>query len=321
MPQPTPPLDEHGFPIPPTFDGHVHRRRPGELFGGAWKFGLVLAFMGLLAGWLWKSDAASGAKQLVARRLLARAVDKYQAGDLNGAMADLDRALSWSPDDAGIFRVRAKIRLESNDVDGSLADFDQLIRLSPRYAQAYLDRSQVYQRLDRHREAIDDLSKAISLSPSGDPTPRNNRAYARALANVELDEALVDVQQALDIVDQQIADTERVLPGTDAALQYKVQKAAYLDTRGYIHFLQGNYEPARDDLNQAIELAQQGLDAALPLVPAPRRAATQTQFNHEMAVMYHHRGEVFAKLGQQDAAKSDLDRGDQLGYNPAAGVF
>jgi tetratricopeptide (TPR) repeat protein len=318
---PSPPLDEHGFPIPPTFEGHAPARRPGEFLGGAWKFLLVLAFVGLLAGLLLKSELAGGAKKIIAGQLVSRAEQKHDLGDMPSALADLDRAASWSPDNPKIYQLRAEWKLETNDVAGSLEDYDRLIRLAPRHAPAYMGRSQVYQRLDRHREAIEDLTKAIHLSPSREPTPRNNRAYARALANIELDEALVDVQQALDMVEQRAADAQRSMESDLSIALINVHKSAYLDTRGYINFLQEKYELALEDLNQAIELANSSQERMISAMPTSRRAAVQTQFNHELAVMYHHRGQVYEKLGRTREAKSDLDHGDDLGYNPAAGVF
>lgn len=328
MPPTQPPLDEHGFPIPPTFDGPGVRRRPGYALGRAWQIGLVLAFVGLVAGSLYKSVLSDGVKQWVAGELVARANQKYRFGDVPGALADLERAVSWSPDDPRIYAMRAQFKLEMNDVDGSLKDFDQLIRLAPRHAQAYVGRSVVYQRLERHREAIDDLTKAISLSPSREAMPRNNRAYARALANVDLDAALVDVEQALRIVEHEIAEAELSAHDPETVRRYiaqvNSQKAAYLDTRGYIFFLQDKYDLALEDLDKAIELTVEWQTMTAPELQAAQRAvaeARQRQFDHELAVMYHHRGQVLEKLGRQDEGKSDLDRGDQLGYNPAAGVF
>lgn len=317
---PNPQLDEHGFPVPPTFDDPAPRQRRGQFMTGAIRSLLVLAFIGLLAGWAWKSDLANGAKRLMARQLVLRAIDKYKVGDAPGALADLDRAAGWAPDNAAIYGLRAEVKLDQGDVTGSLTDLDQFIRLSPRYAPAYTQRSIVYQRLDRHREAIDDLTKAIHLSPSRDPLPRNNRAYARALANVEIDEALVDVQQALDMVEQDLANAQRLFDDGEV-VRVNSQKAAYLDTRGYIYFLQDNQEAALADLNQAIELTNVSHERRLTAEQPARRPALQKQFDHELAVMYHHRGLVYEKLGRADEAKSDLDHGDRLGYNPAAGVF
>jgi tetratricopeptide (TPR) repeat protein len=323
MPPFSPPLDEHGFPIPATFDGRPPRRT-GAFLGGIWKAGLVLVFLGLLVGLLFKSDLATGAKQFIGGQLIGRAVEKHDFGDIPGALADLDRAASWSPDDPRIVPYRARWKMEANDFAGSLEDFDRLIQKNPKDADVYLLRSQVYQRLDRHREAIDDLTKAIALS--SDPTPRNNRAYARAIANIELNEALVDVEQALKRVDEELAAIRA--NGTDTSpttklqiTKTKAQKAAYLDTRGYIYFQQGNWEPALEDLNEAIEATLEWQNLVMAIAKARHRPALQEQFNHELAVMYHHRGQVLAELGREDEAKSDLDHGDRLGYNPATGVF
>lgn len=325
MPPFLPPVDEHGFPIPPTFDGPAAPRRSSQFLGRTWQLGLVLAFIGLLIGWLYQSDVADGLKGYLAELLVGRAKQKVTLGDFPGALADLERAASWSPEDPAIYELRAALKLETNDVVGSLKDYDQLVRLSPRYAQAYLARSVVYQRLDRHREAIDDLTKAISLSPSRDATPRNNRAYARALAGIELDAALADVEQALNIVDNEVNDPELSLHDPQKVRLFVAlrngQKAAYLDTRGYIYFLQKKYDLALEDLDKAIEFSLAWRAIYLPLVQDAQRARAQQRLDRELSVMYHHRGQVLEKLGRADEAKSDLDRGDRMGYNPSEGVF
>ena len=37
--------------------------------------------------------------------------------------------------------------------------------------------------------------------------------------------------------------------------------------------------------------------------------------------MYHHRGEIYQKLGQSEKAETDIRRAENLGYDPAHGVF
>jgi tetratricopeptide (TPR) repeat protein len=324
MPPSMPPLDEHGFPIPATFDGPSSRRRPSQWLGHVWQVGLVLVFMGLLAGWVFKSGVGEGFNEFIARQLVQRAHQKNEYGDFKGALADLERASRWAPAEPDIIEMRAHLKLKTNDVAGSLTDYEQLIRLDSRRASAYQGRSIVYQRLNRHREAVDDLTKVIDMMP-GDATALNNRAYARALGGIELDAALADVQQAISIVDEEIAAEQmgRFDPNSTQIRVAKTnsQKAAYLDTRGYVYFLQTNYEPALEDLNKSIELTINWRDLVLSRVHAGQRFAVQQQFNHELSVMYHHRGEVLEKLGRAEEAKDDLDRGHQLGYNPAEGVF
>jgi tetratricopeptide (TPR) repeat protein len=324
MPPSMRPVDEHGFPIPPTFEDPTSQRRPSQWMAHVWQVGLVLVFMVLLAGWVFKSGFGDGLNDWIARRLVERAQQKYEYGDFQGALADLERASRWSPEEPDIFEMRAKLKLKTNDIEGSLKDFDQLIHLDPRRREAYLGRSVVYQRLNRFREATDDLTKAIAMEP-GDMQALNNRAYVRALGGIELDAALADVQQALDKVEKEITDAQmsrrdrRKILGQVAV--YKGHKAAYLDTRGYILFLQDKFEPALEDLSAAIELGLQWQDFVLSQIPPAHGASARRELNQELSVMYHHRGQVLEKLGRAEEAKVDLDQGNELGYNPAQGVF
>jgi len=47
----------------------------------------------------------------------------------------------------------------------------------------------------------------------------------------------------------------------------------------------------------------------------------QTELDHSLGVMYHHRGEIYQTLGEKDKADIDIRRGENLGYDPAHGVF
>jgi tetratricopeptide (TPR) repeat protein len=326
MPPLTQQLDEHGFPIPATFDDPSSPRRRSQWLGYAWQVGLVLVFIVLLAGWVFKSGLGEGFNDFIAKQLLARAEQKNDFGDFPGALADLERAAQWAPQEPLIVEKRAQLKLKTHDLDGSLDDYSQLIRLQPKRVAPYLGRSTVYQRLNRHREAVDDLTKVVTMVP-GDPTALNNRAYARAIGGLELEGALADVERAINIIDNEVAD-ELMGRFDPKRAQLRVaevngRKAAYLDTRGYIYFLQEKYEPALEDLEKAIDLSTTWENMVLSLLQAAPREqqAARQQLDHELSVMYHHRGQVLEKLGRHEEAKSDLDRGDKLGYNPAEGVF
>lgn len=315
MPPAPPPVDEHGFPIPPTFDDP---NGAGKRGGSPRKFalwGLFLMFVALLAGGVAESGGWQEAKDWIAGLLVNRAREKLALGDKSGALADLKRASAWSPDDPNIVELRAHIKLELKDFAGSLEDYDRLIKLNSRHAAAFNGRSHVYQRLNRHREAIDDLTQVIKLSSERDPMCRNNRAYARALGGIELEEGFQDIEEALALS----ADLRGEPNDAENA------ESALLDTRGYLHFLLGRLEPALIDLNQAIKNAEKEHEKTLDRFeklygPAARRYV-QHQLNHELAVMYHHRGQVQEALEHSPEAQADLKRGDELGYNPAEGVY
>jgi len=54
----------------------------------------------------------------------------------------------------------------------------------------------------------------------------------------------------------------------------------------------------------------------------PRSFAMQSEeVDHSRAVMYHHRGLIYGKLGRDEESSQDLRQAEQLGYNPAKGVL
>lgn len=322
MPPSPPQLDEHGFPIPSTFDDRPARRGPSRAFQFVWRTALVLACIAVVLGWAFQSTLAKGAKFWVAKQFAVRAWEKEHLNDPEGALADLNRAASWAPDNPMLLEYRAYLKLRLNDIEGSLEDYNAILKIDRRYAPAYLGRGSALQRLNRHREAIDDLTQAIKLSDSRAAKPRNHRAYARAIAGVDLADALNDVQQAISFVDEDLRGGLGLNPQAPTRVsELKEQKAAYLDTRGYIYFLQGRYEDALTDLDQAIQLSDESRPLKLQMEPASHHAFYEKQLDQEISVMYHHRGEIYEKLGRKEEARADLDRATQLGYNPAEGVF
>lgn len=301
-------VDQHGFPIPPTFEENrsSEARKSGRTKPKLLKWVLGLAVLALVGVELLRFH---GGSQAIANWLTQRAERKLFADDLQGALADLNHAARWAPDLADVYYVRGRVKLEANDLNGSLADFNRLIKLSPNFARAYLGRSMVWQRKQEHRKAIDDLSKAILLRPEWDPSPINGRAYARAVAGIELEQGMQDIERALAMASE--ADRE--------------QYAAFLDTRGFLHFRMGHYPEALQDLDRATVMMQAFQTEIQAILVSKGRNAQLKHFtrliNESLAVMLHHRGQAHEKLGHQDQAYADLRRAQELGYNPEAGVF
>jgi tetratricopeptide (TPR) repeat protein len=78
--------------------------------------------------------------QLSAEDYFNRGVEKYEAGDLEGAIADYDQAIRLAPNDAIAYSNRGAARGQSGDLEGAIADYDQVIRLAPNDAIAYSNR-------------------------------------------------------------------------------------------------------------------------------------------------------------------------------------
>ena len=92
--------------------------------------------------------------------------------------------------------------------------------------------------LDRDDEALADLTAAYEIRSAKNSNLFNHRAYARAVFNVELDEALKDVEQAI-------------------AWSGKSPNAAFIDTRGYVYFRLGRYDEALAVADEARQIFEQ----------------------------------------------------------------
>lgn len=305
--------DEHGFPIPKDFDGGDARpaprrpRMPRSPAARRWVAGLIVM---LLVGALVLPLLRKPGSAMLADWYRQRAEQRWESDDLDGALDDLDRAIGWHPERGELFFLRGIYRLDDYDTEGYLAmsldDFDEALRIEPENSRFYFGRSLALQRLGRHREALDDLDRYIKLDPPIGAAPFNQRAYARALAEMELEEGLADAEEAIKRA------------GTP--------NAAFLDTRGYLLHLLGRNEEALDDLNQAINLAEKLRQAVArwpddPRVGPGKRSFDLRHLDHNLAVLYHHRGLIHQKLDNPQQAESDLARGDELGYDPHKGVW
>jgi tetratricopeptide (TPR) repeat protein len=303
MPPLNRPVDKDGFPLPVTFDGPTRepKKRGGQ---AAWlvRALLLVSAMGLIIG--------AGIKAIgpdhIADFYRQRSADRFDNNDLEGALADIERATAWKPDSINLLYQRAFLREKVHDLDGSLDDYNRILELNSTHVAALASRSSVHQRLERHREAIDDVTRAIQLSHNNNHMLLNHRAYTRAIANLELEEALVDIQQAIDLV------------GRD--------EAAYLDTRGYIYYLLDRHDEALKDLDRAVQLAalhrkQELQTAAARRYSRGRVARLEKRHNEHEAVMVYHRGLVHEQLGNTEQAEADKRRGLDLGFNPAEGVY
>ena len=94
-----------------------------------------------------------------------RGMLRLQSKDIDGALDDLDKAVSINPRVAEIYNGRAIARLQKGDLDGALADYEKVIELKPSLPSAFLGRGYFrYQKRD-FDGALADFSKAIELKP------------------------------------------------------------------------------------------------------------------------------------------------------------
>lgn len=114
--------------------------------------------------------AASGASD---DDLVNRGIEKAKNGDLDGAIADFNRAMELDPKNDAPYYNRAQAKKLKNDTAGAIADYTRAIELGSTNPAAYNNRANARAENKDRDGAIADYTRAIELKPD----------YARAYYN------------------------------------------------------------------------------------------------------------------------------------------
>lgn len=98
----------------------------------------------------------------------ARGIAREISKELDGALADFERAVELLPDDAISLRNRGRLLAAKRDFKRAFKDLDRAIELNPKEAMAYYDRGVAFQRWGKRFEAEADFRLAYSLAPDND---------------------------------------------------------------------------------------------------------------------------------------------------------
>ncbi len=115
--------------------------------------------------------AATPAGTSTADAYLGRARARDLAGDLRGALVDLNEAVRLAPDRGDLLLLRGGIQTQLGAAEAARADFGAVIRLDPGAAAAYEGRALVEIWTakgdpERYQAALDDFKRAIALDPA-----------------------------------------------------------------------------------------------------------------------------------------------------------
>jgi tetratricopeptide (TPR) repeat protein len=105
--------------------------------------------------------------------LVNRGIEKASSGELDGAIADFDRAAELDPKNDAPYYNRAQARRLKNDTAGAIADYTKAIELGSTNPAAYNNRGNARAENKDRDGAIADYTRAIELKPD----------YARAYYN------------------------------------------------------------------------------------------------------------------------------------------
>ncbi len=241
----------------------------------------------------------------VARWYLADATNRVVAQLPSAEQVEL--ASKWVPDirslrDYWLYRAEEAYAQSPEAVSSVI---DAAVRYNP--TNLYL--GSIYSTRMAERSQFEEAVAVIKASRFGPPTAEslNQLAYFRALAAVELDAALEDINQALEIPQD----------GT-------LFEAMLRDTRAWVLFQMGRPQEAIDDIDYAIEvitkfepsgMIDQTLEWLLAKVngPVEPRSSDQLLTQREagewlwtVGTLRYHRAKIQEALGKTEESKADL---------------
>ncbi|MCG9889945.1 MAG: tetratricopeptide repeat protein [Thermosynechococcaceae cyanobacterium MS004] len=228
-----------------------------------------------------------------------QADEKYNTGDLKGAIADLGQAIRLDPKSAVAYRNRGFVRNELGDKQGAIADYGQAIRVDPKNAVTYANRGNVRRALGDKQGAIADLDQAIRLDPKF-AVAYNNRGFFRNELG-DKQGAIADYDQAIRLnpkfagtyanrgrLRYQLGDKQGAITDYDQAIRLDPKSAVAYANRGNVRRGLGDKQGAIADYDQAIRL------------------------DPKSAVAYRNRGFVRNQLGDKQGAIADYDQAIRL---------
>jgi len=228
---------------------------------------------------------------------------KGAKGDLEGAIADYDRAIELNPNSFEVLINRGGVRRDRQDFAGALADFNRAVELQPNFPLAYIDRSSVYSAMGDPALAITDCNRAIGLDANSFMA-YTNRGSAKA--------ALHDFGGA-------IADFNR-------AIALAPHEATPFVARGEMKTSRGDLDGAIVDFDQAITLDQKDATAFFDRAYAKNQYADTEgaekdytyaiDLNTKFTGAYHNRALIRQARGDLDGASDDFSR--EISLNPKA---
>jgi type III secretion system low calcium response chaperone LcrH/SycD len=106
----------------------------------------------------------------------------FYQGRLNEARTLFQGLYAINPADSYFAKALGVVELASGNAQGALAAYDVAIKLSPNDAQAYVGRAEVKLTLGQKPQAVEDLRRAVSLSPEDDAVGRKAAAMVSTLS-------------------------------------------------------------------------------------------------------------------------------------------
>lgn len=100
---------------------------------------------------------------------LSRGLAYSGKGELDKALADMNKAISLQSDNAFAYPNRASVYEKQDEVDKAIADYAKAIKLNPKFPFPYRGRGLLLLKKGKDAEAEADFAKYLQLNPTGKP--------------------------------------------------------------------------------------------------------------------------------------------------------
>jgi len=263
---------------------------------------------------------------------------KAKAGDYEGAIEDLNKAISQTQDYFSLYCNRGKARIEINDIKGALEDFTKSISLCPKFTDAYSGRGLAKSKMNDYDGALKDFTKAIELSP-GSPKDYNNRG--NVLSEMKrFQDAIKDFNKAMEldstfssplynrgIAKKQMTDYKGALEDFSSLINTDPKNENAWYNRGMTKLLMKDTQGAINDLSSCIGVSPENTDALTQrgalyaginkLQEAFSDFSNVVRLTPGNASAYSNRAFIENKLQQYDKAIEDCNHA--ITINPSLG--
>lgn len=97
---------------------------------------------------------------------LNRSLALEKKGDLEAALADINKSIKIQPNNQYAYQNRAELRRKKGDLDGAIEDYSKVIKLNSKFVAAYQWRGLTLLEQGKDAEAQKDFDKTLELDPS-----------------------------------------------------------------------------------------------------------------------------------------------------------
>lgn len=260
-----------------------------------------------LDGAISELDKAISLKPDFAEAYVQRSRLYMMRGELLPALADLDKALLINPEMTQAYADRGRVRLFTNNSNGALSDFDNAIARGHRSDEVYGFRAQLKLMSDDAAGALSDYNVAISMNPR-----RINyylgRAAARSRAGDEAG-ALADYTSVIDAFEEREGRrSQKGKPASKAAAPDIVSPIIKGEER-----TSTKASPAPDRADKTVTVTTRiEAVASINVEEESTMTAEQMEYLPNVAGAYLNRGQYYGNKGDTDAALADLNKSIEI---------